>query len=283
MRASTNLSLLLAAAGTHVLGQSTTSSSAASGSTAAATGELGDAAEVSNNPVDVLYKAAFPESAFFKPAYPEGGNMEGEVSAVANPDGQGVKFTFKLSNLPKIGAPITYHLHVAPVPENGNCTATLAHLDPYIRGETPVCDKAAPATCQVGDLSGKHGAIPADQDTYEMSYVDRYASTVDGIGAFFGNRSIVFHYPNKTRITCANFAKADGDDDGSANLPEPSSSSTAVSTPAPTQGSGTNGTGSGTGTTPPPSTSSVVLGAASGLRVGAVSAVVFGAAIAFML
>jgi len=23
-----------------------------------------------------------------------------------------------------------YHLHVAPVPADGNCTATLAHLDP---------------------------------------------------------------------------------------------------------------------------------------------------------
>ena len=30
-----------------------------------------------------------------------------------------------------------------------------------------------------------------------------------GIGAFFGNRSIVFHYANKTRISCANFTLVD--------------------------------------------------------------------------
>jgi hypothetical protein len=52
-----------------------------------------------------------------------------------------------------------YHIHDQPVPANGNCTATLAHLDPYQRGEDPLCDASAPQTCQVGDLSGKHGEI----------------------------------------------------------------------------------------------------------------------------
>ncbi len=66
--------------------------------------ELGDAAVVNNNPVGVAYKAVLPESAFFKPAFPEGGNIKGEVVAIANPDGKGVLFTVKLSNLPKIGA-----------------------------------------------------------------------------------------------------------------------------------------------------------------------------------
>lgn len=93
---------------------------------------------------------------------------------------------------------------------DGNCTATLAHLDPYIRGEATPCDKTAPETCQVGDLSGKYGDIPGDVDEWEMSYVDLYASTVEGLGAFFGNRSIVFHYPNKTRITCASFWTYEG-------------------------------------------------------------------------
>ncbi len=66
--------------------------------------ELGDAAEVNNNPAGVVYKATLPKEAFFKPAFPEGGNIEGEVTAEANTDGKGVKFTIKLSNLPKIGA-----------------------------------------------------------------------------------------------------------------------------------------------------------------------------------
>ncbi len=45
------------------------------------------------------------------------------------------------------------------MPANGNCSATLAHQDPYIRGEIPPCNATAPETCQVGDLSGKHGNI----------------------------------------------------------------------------------------------------------------------------
>jgi hypothetical protein len=52
-----------------------------------------------------------------------------------------------------------YHIHAYPVPSDGNCTGTLAHLDPYIRGESPPCDPTEPQTCQVGDLSGKHGTI----------------------------------------------------------------------------------------------------------------------------
>ncbi|KAB5580637.1 hypothetical protein GE09DRAFT_1082968 [Coniochaeta sp. 2T2.1] len=100
-----------------------------------------------------------------------------------------------------------YHIHVDPVPANGNCTKTLAHQDPFIRGEDPPCDPRFPQTCQVGDLSGKHGKITSDP--FEVTYYDQFASTAGGIGAFFGNRSFVLHYPNKTRITCANFAQAD--------------------------------------------------------------------------
>ena len=177
-----------------------------------------------------------------------------------------------------------YHLHVAPVTD-GNCTATLAHLDPYIRGEASACDRTAPATCQVGDLSGKHGTIPADVGEWETSYVDLYASTLEGIGAFFGNRSIVVHYPNKTRITCASFAKVEG----GASLPVPSSSSTTV-TAGPTGISSNTTTAAPTGVVPTtsrgvtaPSTTSVVTAAASSLRAGVVGAVVFGAAVVFML
>ena len=48
-------------------------------------------------------------------------------------------------------------------------------------------------------------------------YLDKYAALVPGIGAFFGNRSIVFHYANKTRISCANFSLVDaGETDYSA-------------------------------------------------------------------
>jgi hypothetical protein len=161
-----------------------------------------DAPRVNDNPPGVGFKATFPEEPFFKEAAIEG-NVKGEIYAQATDSGQGVKFKVKFSNLPKEGGPFTYHIHVDPVPANGNCTATLAHLDPFARGEDPPCDPKDPASCQVGDNSGKHGKITSDP--YEAEYIDYYASTKEGIGAFFGNRSIVFHYANKTRITCANF------------------------------------------------------------------------------
>ena len=37
------------------------------------------------------------------------------------------------------------------------------------------------------------------------SFTDMYAALVPGIGAFFGNRSIVLHFANTTRLACANF------------------------------------------------------------------------------
>lgn len=67
--------------------------------------ELGDAAEVTNNPVGVVYQATLPDSAFFKPAYPNGGNIKGTVRAEANDDGRGVRITLDLENLPKTGGP----------------------------------------------------------------------------------------------------------------------------------------------------------------------------------
>jgi hypothetical protein len=42
---------------------------------------------------------------------------------------------------------------------DGNCTGTLAHLDPYKRGQTPACDMTMLQTCEVGDLSGKYGKL----------------------------------------------------------------------------------------------------------------------------
>lgn len=108
-----------------------------------------------------------------------------------------------------------YHLHDQPVPANGNCSGTLAHLDPYERGEMPKCDSSRPETCQVGDLSGKHG--PITSDPFNATFTDMFASTLPGIGAFFANRSIAVHFANTTRITCANFSFVETGDDGEEN------------------------------------------------------------------
>lgn len=130
--------------------------------------------------------------------------------------------------------PTVYHIHDQPVPDNGNCTGTLAHLDPYQRGETPACDPTIPETCQVGDLAGKHGKVELtnSSDTFTATYTDNFASTLDGIGAFFGNRSFVFHFGNTTRITCANFQAV-----------EASSSACSSGAPTTTTGYGATATG----------------------------------------
>ncbi|KAL2685392.1 hypothetical protein Neosp_006490 [[Neocosmospora] mangrovei] len=182
MRAHATLALLLTALVGQVVGQ--------------------DAEKVMDNPPGVPFKATLPKQRFFKDAELDG-NAKGSILAVATDSGNGVKFKVKFSNLPKEGGPFTYHLHAAPVPEDGNCTETLAHLDPYERGAETPCDAKDPASCEVGDLSGKHGKITVDP--FEAEYIDYYASTKEGIGAFFGNRSFVLHYANKTRLSCANF------------------------------------------------------------------------------
>lgn len=65
---------------------------------------------------------------------------------------------------------IVYHIHAMPVPADGNCTGTGPHVDPYVRGEVPPCDNTQPQTCQVGDLTGKHGNITGS------SFSARYVS-----------------------------------------------------------------------------------------------------------
>ncbi|KAK1515371.1 superoxide dismutase [Colletotrichum abscissum] len=165
------------------------------------TGDLGDAPVV-KNPQGIVYEAILPDRPFFK-AGSMTGNVRGTITAMTARDGNGVELTVEFSDLPTEGGPFAYHLHTDPVPEDGNCTKALAHHDPFIRGEGTPCDASRPETCQVGDLSGKHGSVAGDH--YRQTYVDRYLSIVQGPGSFFGNRSFVLHFANKTRIACANF------------------------------------------------------------------------------
>ncbi|KAG9245995.1 superoxide dismutase [Calycina marina] len=196
-------------------------------------GHLGDARVVSTSPVGVLYTAQLPRTKNFAPEN-DLGSAKGSISATAAPNGVGVQFNVSIFNLPATGGPFLYHLHVAPVPTDGNCTKTLAHLDPFIRGETPACDSSSPETCQVGDLSGKHGKITSDP--FYASYVDPYASTEEGIGSFFGNRSFVVHFANATRIACANFSQIAGT---SSNTTQAGNSSAGTNATRPSKPSST--------------------------------------------
>ncbi|QSZ32442.1 hypothetical protein DSL72_002016 [Monilinia vaccinii-corymbosi] len=203
------------------------------------TGKLGNATVSENNPVGAIYVATLPDTEFANPGDSHG-NVKGSISAQANPDGTGVQFKIDFSNLPTSGGPYTYHLHAKPVPSDGNCTGTAGHLDPLMRGDLPACDESAPETCQVGDLSGKHGKITSDP--FQASYVDKFASTRPGSEGFFGNRSIVVHYANKTRITCANFTLLDGVVGGKTNGTN-GTNGTATSTGKPTQYTGVSAAG----------------------------------------
>ncbi|KAI9764009.1 MAG: hypothetical protein M1840_008957 [Geoglossum simile] len=195
-----------------------------------------DALEVKDNPTGVTYVANLPDN----------GLVRGSVSAVASSDGNGVSFAVSFKGLPSSGGPYGYHIHDQPVSANGSCLTTLAHLDPFRRGEDPVCDSSRPQTCQVGDLSGKYGKITSDPYEHRYftpsskpqyynrmecltsfySYTDLFASTKSGIGAFFGNRSIVVHFPNKTRIACANFHLKSGNVTNITSTSAPTASST---------------------------------------------------------
>ncbi|RYP26452.1 hypothetical protein DL767_008014 [Monosporascus sp. MG133] len=198
---------------------------------------------VEGNPAGSALRATLPEEPFFTSGSLEG-NVHGYITAETGPGGVGVTWGVHFSNLPREGGPFTYHLHVDPVPADGNCTETLAHLDPYQRGEEPPCDASAPETCQVGDLSGKYGKITSDP--FEASYHDPYSSMIEGQGSYFGNRSFVFHFANKTRISCANFAPVAG---GNGTYP---------TMPTGTGGMPGGPTPSETGTVPPISAANVL-------------------------
>ncbi|KHN94026.1 Cu/Zn superoxide dismutase-related protein [Metarhizium album ARSEF 1941] len=164
-----------------------------------------DAPVVHNN-ARAIYEAVLPSQPFHRGNLH--GNIRGSVQASPGPDGVGVLYRVEFQNLPEEGGPFLYHIHVNPVPSDGNCTKTLAHLDPYKRGETPPCNASAPQTCQVGDLSGKYGEVK--NDPFVDEYLDPYSSLDEGTEAFMGNRSIVVHFANKTRITCANLERIPG-------------------------------------------------------------------------
>ncbi|KAL1850399.1 hypothetical protein VTK73DRAFT_9691 [Phialemonium thermophilum] len=146
----------------------------------------------------------------------DAGSIQGWANATSAA-GQAVRFTVDVSGLPTKNAPFTYHIHEFPVPPDGNCTGTGAHLDPFGRTQSPPCNVTAPQTCQVGDLSGKHGAINATSAHY--NFTDSYVSTNPSNVAFFGNLSFVIHDSTTARLACANFTQVvsspSGGDDSS--------------------------------------------------------------------
>ncbi|EUC29604.1 hypothetical protein COCCADRAFT_106100 [Bipolaris zeicola 26-R-13] len=172
-----------------------------------ATGGVEGTATASPNQPSATYRAVLPDVQY-NPYVNT--NVTGTIDAAGDP--QGVRFTVNLTNLPdqEQFGPFAWHIHALPVPSDGNCTATLGHLDPTNRGELYMCDASLPETCQVGDLAGKHGGKITSEGSFEVQFVDPYLSVEQGSEGYFGGLAFVLHTGNTTRITCANFEVVQG-------------------------------------------------------------------------
>ncbi|USP82011.1 hypothetical protein yc1106_09285 [Curvularia clavata] len=171
------------------------------------TGGLQGTAVASSNQPTATYRAVMP-SEQYNPYV--NSTVSGSIEAAGS--AQGVQFTVNLTNLPDQSqfGPFAWHIHALPVPSDGNCTATMGHLDPTNRGELYMCDATQPQTCQVGDLAGKHGGKITTQGNFSTQFVDPYLSVEQGSPGFFGGLAFVLHTGNTTRITCANFELVQG-------------------------------------------------------------------------
>ncbi|KAF9354095.1 hypothetical protein BGX26_008100 [Mortierella sp. AD094] len=99
-----------------------------------------------------------------------------------------------------------YHVHDFPVGANNSCAATGGHLDPANVGTLKPCDPKNLTSCQVGDMSGKHGnLIAANNDTgliATFSYIDTQLTFSGPLAGALLGRSVVIHN-NGTRVGCA--------------------------------------------------------------------------------
>ncbi|KAK3673190.1 hypothetical protein LTR78_007030 [Recurvomyces mirabilis] len=186
----------------------------------------GPATTAANLPA-ATYMAMLPSTNFDNGT---GSTIMGSVMISSTAGGSGVSVSVNFTGFPSesLYGPFVYHIHEFPVPANGNCSATVGHLDPTDRGEYYPCNVGAPATCQVGDLAGKHGNVT--MPNFVAQYTDAFLSTDPSSTAFFGDKSIVIHSSNTTRLTCANFkmmgGAANGTSSTNSSSPTPSSSVT---------------------------------------------------------
>ncbi|KAL9092527.1 MAG: hypothetical protein Q9165_004331 [Trypethelium subeluteriae] len=150
------------------------------------------------------YQAVLPSTNFDDGT---GSTITGAITISSNPSTPGVSIVVNFAGFPNAAAygPFLYHIHEFAVPADGNCSATVGHLDPTDRGEYYPCNTADLASCQVGDLAGKFGKIT--QSPFIARFTDSFLSTNPSSPAFFGDKSIVIHSSNTTRLTCANFQK----------------------------------------------------------------------------
>ncbi|EGG05387.1 Cu/Zn superoxide dismutase [Melampsora larici-populina 98AG31] len=127
--------------------------------------------------------------------------VKGYVKFIAPYKSDEVKVILSITGLDKYSGttgPFPYHVHVNPI-QGKNCETALGHLNPYKLPEIVACDPVDVNTCEVGDLSGKHGKLTAARPY--RSYIDSQLKFTPEEISFVG-RSVVIHDANKKRIAC---------------------------------------------------------------------------------
>ncbi|KAL7273644.1 Cell surface superoxide dismutase [Cu-Zn] 4 [Rhizina undulata] len=144
------LSFLPFAAAARVAGSTTSSSS----SSIVESYQPAPTLASGGNPVGITYTANFRNNN-------NNNGVSGKLTFAPSSHGSAIDVVVDLRIVNGTAGPFGYHVHEKSVPADGNCTGTGGHLDPMMRSVDPACDATQPGTCQVGDLAGKYGKIPA--------------------------------------------------------------------------------------------------------------------------
>ncbi|KAI5817496.1 superoxide dismutase, partial [Pyronema omphalodes] len=101
-----------------------------------------------------------------------------------------------------------YHIHEKPVPESGDCNATGGHYDPgkvkQKWGDAYNCTWDKLDRCEIGDLSGKHGALSWSPGYAAWRFTaDDYQLRQE----MLEGKSVVVHDRTGKRIACASLVK----------------------------------------------------------------------------
>lgn len=99
-----------------------------------------------------------------------------------------------------------YHIHASPVGTDGDCAAAGAHLSSAGIPDSVPCNPMMPRLCQEGDLSGKHGVLPGNQRTVQLSYTDSTLQFLSPESGIIG-RGLVVHDAKGARIACGNITR----------------------------------------------------------------------------
>lgn len=151
---------------------------------------------IDDNPDKAIYKADL-----------DGNNIHGIVELYTARNGS-TKVHVDITGLPEDGGPFYYHIHNNQI-SNNDCETAGTHFNPY-GAEFDDCDEAGvdqdDSYCQIGDLSGKHGFI--NTTCFQLDYYDPYISLNRDNKAYIGDRSIVVHYNDLSKMVCGNIRES---------------------------------------------------------------------------